>query len=343
MPARLTKPLAVRARYILSPQFSDFTDNPDIARALFQHFANLLTELHGLTLDSEEFGLFPSPGKISLQVSAFSRGDFEYIARSNPFPELFLDSQALEFVGEWSDPQAIADYNRANGVIHKKRVVEYTCATYLHSVARKLLVLMSIFLPGSSKSIYSYTDADYGIESPHGCVSHFALVAIALQEAGIDPVPGCSFTEVIDWSLSQPGYWHGLPHSNIGRALNLFSHAHHLHHQLSTLHDMAWIVAAVETLLAESAVEIRARIARRFALICPDVAQKFSRKRLLAAYDFRSRFLHGDINVPNHFAFGPSNYRKEFAAAEEMLVLILVKVLQTLASSASPSLPLRRA
>lgn len=343
MPARLARPIRAHVRYIVSPQYLDFVQGAEefIGLNLFKRFRELLNRIDGLVLRAEDLGEFPSRGSISIHVREFSQQDFAHVARFNPFPELYLDSIVLEFVGEWLDPNEIACENRRLRVIDRKRVVQYTCASYVREIAAKILVLMSIYLPGSSKAVYSYSNFDYGIETAQGCVSHFANVAIELERAGIDPTPRMSFSEFLAWSYKQVGYWNGLPDRNVARALNIFSHAHHQHHQLNTLHDIAWIVAAVETILTENNVEIRARIARRVRLLCPDVAEKFSRKRLLAAYDFRSRFLHGDIKIPNHFSEGSSrytNYRGEFNEAGDVLALVLIRTLQSLAEAGATEL-----
>ena len=199
----LKKPIRAIFRYILSPQFEDFCEDEEeaIANSISQHFQALLAQIDRSTYDLQLFGISESLGTLQLQVSDLTQSDFQYISRHNPFPLMWGDSIALTFIAEWSEPQNIADLNRHMGFSADRKSVQQHCVNILDDIAKKFLVLMSVYLPGSSKSLFSYSNAPYGGLSNLACVSHMAYASLKLARANVAVIPPISFSEMVAWSL----------------------------------------------------------------------------------------------------------------------------------------------
>jgi hypothetical protein len=151
----------------------------------------------------------------------------------------------------------------------------------------------------------------------------------------LTPTPKIPFIDLLKWSMDIDGFWRGKPTTNVGRALTFFSHAHHQVRLIYTFADISWIIAALEALFAESTQEVRSKIIRRTISLCPEIEIFASKKEIGRLYDFRSRFLHGDISIPNQFSSDSEGtwYGHEFSRVFDISSAILIRSLQRLAEA----------
>lgn len=211
------------------------------------------------------------------------------------------DSIALRVCAKFDDPNRIAKHHRSRGQTVSKDNLKQLCANITEILIKKLLVLMNFYLPGSSDCKYVYpTNEDS--EFPNlVCRSHFQNTALALSSAGMRLTPEISFSNFFEWSNQLSGFWTGETTQPLSRCLNFVSYVHHHTHQLNTLADFSWIMAALEAILTENSQEIRSKMVRRTILLVPEIEKFLSTKQIGRIYDFRSRFIHGDLKIRNHF------------------------------------------
>lgn len=331
----LRKSIKTRTTHILTPHWYQPKRPGFSYEGGYEALSGLLAQIHGIKL---EVGLFfdqPFEGSIVLQVDTPNEVDKSVIKKVHRLAEYWKDSFCIRADIEWTNPREIAFFNKNRAIKSSKDVVFRTCSHFSQEIVTKMLVLMSCYLPGSSRCLhYYYEDKLFGIFD-NACESSFDHAAVMMMEAGVPPSPNMSFLDFIKWSLKVGGFWKGLPSTNVGRALNFISHAHHRVRQNNSLSDIPWIVAALEALFTESNQEIRAKIIRRTVLLCPEVEKFASRKSIGNLYDFRSRFLHGDIIIPNAFNSYDDGkwYGHDFYKALHLSSAILFKSIHRIAEN----------
>lgn len=115
-------------------------------------------------------------------------------------------------------------------------------------------------------------------------------------------IPG-AIDEFLQWSKGCAGVWGGSAKTNVEKAFSFLLNCVHHDEGRSEISKLAWGVAALEALAADSNQEIRAKIIRRIPKIFDCLKMKDPRKFLGVAYDFRSRLFHGDLPIFNKVTY----------------------------------------
>lgn len=336
----LRKPIKVTNSYVLTPQWDPLLDGDDLFERRERTFLNLLSELNGYELVLEGLVTHTLEGQVTLEVGRVTSDDLNIMARANPFAVLWADAVVIRAHGIWYRPNEVVSYCRSRKVQHTREVATRCCANLLDAVIPKVLILMSCYLPESSRCVYQFNNLDFS--DGLGCVSSFEGAGLLMMKGNQPICPELSFLEFFAWSRMVDGFWTGVPSTNVGRAMNFLSHAHHRTYQLNTLADISWIVAALEALLTESSQEIRAKVVRRAVSLAPNILEFSTKKEIGRVYDFRSSFLHGGLTIPNHFGFyDDGEYRENFSKAFDLASAVLFRCIQRTAENGWTELEFR--
>lgn len=139
--------------------------------------------------------------------------------------------------------------------------------------------------------------------------------------------------EALHWLERLPGFTSGRSDSPVGRAVAALSYIVAKRASDHSPVDLAWAMYGLEALFARSTQGLAQQLATNTELLLGPRSQH--KKSVSRLYDFRSRFLHGAINIPLAFAtdevlnetddFGPDAYSNWGLA-----VTVLVASLQEL-------------
>lgn len=313
-----SKHLNVDLTFVLCPQYQDLetddTDPSDVLNALEE----LLVQIDQMSISIGDICHKPYSGKIYFSVEPLNQRDMQTMVGLSEWATMEGDSIALRVHAEFDNSEHIT----------KQR-----CSNIAEMLVKKLFVLMTFYLPGSSDCKYVYPTYEESDFPNLVCRSSFQRTALALTNAKIRPTPAISFFDFFNWSTRLSGFWTGEAMQPVSRCLNFVSYVHHHTHQLNTLSDFSWIMAALEALLADNSSDVRSKMVRRTLLLAPEIESFLNQKQIGKIYDFRSRFIHGDLKIRNHFyddfAFDwPGN---EFAENFSDASAILFKCVHSLA------------
>lgn len=129
------------------------------------------------------------------------------------------------------------------------------------------------------------------------------------------------------WIAGVPGYLEGVPSGSTGRAL-------------AALSEIIWgsrsahifyALLGLESLYCDSSVGLRKQLIRKARLVLGEPSAH--KKTLGRAYDFRSRYIHGDLDIPLAYTpydatEGYSQFASEETASAAVAVRTLVATLQ---------------
>lgn len=163
----------------------------------------LLREIDGLTLDASELADPPFAGSITLSIGTYSDRDRAVVARNKPY--LVWDNfTPIRVRSEWPEPAAIAEFNKKRGIRYDRSVVARTCSNIAEEIVSKVLVLMTCYLPGSSRCHFVYSRTDL-VPDTLDCLSNFDDSAKILMKSGLSPTPSVSFRDFLKWSRGIQG------------------------------------------------------------------------------------------------------------------------------------------
>ena len=159
---------------------------------------------------------------------------------------------------------------------------------------------------------------------------HFA------NKTGWPKLKNLDFVKAWTWASRSNGFVRGFGGDRISRALNAFSHTifEDTGHGMENPALLFWSLVGIEALYAESNTGIMGQVRDKSAVLLGE--QKDSKKKFSQMYNFRSRFIHGDLGFPARYAsmdvFGEDSARftHEFRESTWMAQSILIATLQEL-------------
>ncbi|WP_151179681.1 hypothetical protein [Hypericibacter terrae] len=104
------------------------------------------------------------------------------------------------------------------------------------------------------------------------------------------------------WASRHAGFLEGTSQTPIGRALNAYSYFFGETFSGGEIEELVWSLIGLEALYARNEDSIVNQIVGKCALLIPG-AEKYQ-KQIKDLYNFRSRLLHGQRNIPNKFNAG---------------------------------------
>ncbi|MFN8416553.1 MAG: HEPN domain-containing protein [Cytophagaceae bacterium] len=134
-------------------------------------------------------------------------------------------------------------------------------------------------------------------------------------------------TQTLEWYSSNGLHIDFNSRNKLHRAINSFSYqfSNIIEHDTSILF---WTMLGIEALLAEGNVNIINQIKAKTALILGE-PEEF-KKRLDKLYNYRSRFVHGDIDFPAKFSSDYENFESEYYEYLNFATSILLSLIRTL-------------
>lgn len=155
---REQKPLRIENRFILSKRFYDVVaDNIDtIGDVATTSFFDMVQQLEGTVFNLQDWIDCPFDASLKLSFSNLTKRDMDYIRKNSPLPEIWGDAITMSANTTFQNPDTIFKYLK-NGKFEVSEIVAYrTCSNFVEIFSRRLFVLLSIYLPGSSSCFFSY-------------------------------------------------------------------------------------------------------------------------------------------------------------------------------------------
>lgn len=142
------------------------------------------------------------------------------------------------------------------------------------------------------------------------------------------------------WAHALPGFSDGLVSGRIGRALAAASFLI-ADERGGSPADLAWALLGLEALFATGSQGLKAQILEKTGVLLGRPTQ--FRKRFDGVYDYRSRFVHGDLDIPlaycqDYHTAAIEEFGEETHDCRLLATAVLLSALQTLASRGWQSL-----
>jgi hypothetical protein len=206
-------------------------------------------------------------------------------------------------------------------------------ASELSLVAGLLVLAMNIASPGSANSGARYQLADGRfIREESGLSSRLAEARREANRYQWPPIADTlSVRDVWNWMCEIPGIAEGQGQGPAGRALGALSF---LFSDLrSPVLELVWALVGLEAVYGRGSAGIKAQLLEKSELL---LGPRSTHKRTFGRmYDFRSRFVHGDIDIPLEFWDDRSphvgNFEAEAEASMFLAASMLASTLQQLA------------
>jgi hypothetical protein len=144
-----------------------------------------------------------------------------------------------------------------------------------------------------------------------------------------------AISSVWEWIEAIDGFDEGVGKGSLGRSLAAISYLFHKNTQTENMLDLIWSLMALESLYGKSNTALKDQLlSKSEAFLGPRLENK---KKFGWMYDFRSRFIHGDIDFvfQSHIYDGSDEYKKfrdEIYESSDIANLMLVGTLQKMAS-----------
>lgn len=133
--------------------------------------------------------------------------------------------------------------------------------------------------------------------------------------------------ETLKWFMSNNLHTDDISKNSLHRAVNAFSY------QFSSLEErdtsaLFWTMLGIEALLAEGTANIIGQIKSKSSIILGQPIDY--KKKLNKLYNYRSRFIHGDIDFPAKFSADYENFEVEYWDYLNFASSILLELIRTL-------------
>lgn len=165
-----------------------------------------------------------------------------------------------------------------------------------------LLLLANILRPGAISVIpgFSFVDGAF-----HGQTSAFASeewyrATSAANKYRWPPFQSLSILDAWSWLASIRCFEEGIARGPIGRALGALSYVAPEHYQSESSLNLAWVLLGLEALYCTGNVGLREQLVAKTELVLGPRSE--NKKAFGAMYDFRSRLLHGDMDLPLRYS-----------------------------------------
>ncbi|HYW57210.1 MAG TPA: hypothetical protein VE934_09625 [Polaromonas sp.] len=269
-----------------------------------------------------------------------------------------LDSPSDEplLQGRWTDSHMLRTFSLLNVVIDgtacverlrtssqwsdgkfsessKEQVCFQSVASNLEHELGLLLLAVNIARPGSISAIegFAFVNGEQvGTTYPFYAETLFGAVQ-ASSETGWPRLTSLSIYETWQWLRGSQSIVDGVGIGRLGRALAALSHLTTETLSSSSSIDLFWVLLGLEALFARGNVGLKEQLLGKSEVI---LGPRLENKKLFGAvYDFRSRLIHGDVDLPVRFSqfSGADKYEKfqdELRRSGEIALAALVGTFQ---------------
>jgi hypothetical protein len=203
----------------------------------------------------------------------------------------------------------------------------------LSTVAGHLVLALNIAYPGAIETgrRYQFVE-DQFVRSESGFVSRLAKANSEARKLGWPPLRELRVESVWRWMTEIPGLEEGHTRGPAGRALSALSYLFSDRYDGSPVVDLVWALVGLEALYGKGNLGLKGQLLEKSEVVLgPRTAYK---KRFGSMYDFRSRFVHGDIDFPLAYvdssSFGPERFDREAGESLFVAAAMLIATLQQL-------------
>lgn len=140
-------------------------------------------------------------------------------------------------------------------------------------------------------------------------------------------IKSLELNDTLSWFISNGLHTNYSSKNKLHRAINAFSY------QFSNLHEkdtskLFWTMVGIEALLAEGVNNVMGQIKSKSSIILGQPVEY--KKKLDKLYNYRSRFVHGDIDFPAKFSSDYDNFESEYWDYLHFANSILLALIRTL-------------
>jgi hypothetical protein len=202
----------------------------------------------------------------------------------------------------------------------------------LADFAIDLLLALNIAMPGmfALHSGYVFQDDVLWQRFPR-MQTNFEECLLISQRMKWPPLEWLEVSSVWAWLLQEDGFKERFSTSPLGRALCAFSFLMSERPWASAyISDLIWSMIALEALYGKGNVDMTNQIVEKTQVFLGP--QKDFKKDVKKMYDYRSRLLHGDLDLPSaHSGDSDDEFANESSRASSIATAILVSTLQRMA------------
>jgi len=280
-----------------------------------------------LTLDKKIEIIIPDIGQFKMNV--FTATDDPGI--KNRFP--YSDNILLFQISIPNTADKIEIYHSHNEIISPEERIELFKLNIVEEFKHQsfhLLVFSNIAFPGAIKTREGLVLVNKEI------IDSFPSI-YSIHRESLDDIKTLKWPTYKTLSIHQVCQWFESNHfsfrthskTKVARALNAFTYLFK-HEPGNMAFDLFWSLIGVEALYCSSKDSISEQIYEKVQLVLGPVTE--SKKKIKGMYNFRSRLVHGDLDIPpNNFDYEDTDEEKfqtEMFEATIMAVAILTTTLQ---------------
>lgn len=218
---------------------------------------------------------------------------------------------------------------------NRVHIIATTGIADLHKLLCDLALVANIANPGG----FSFEHAETFIDTQHYMKEDGAhhMIWDAARDAlrlGWPKLKTLPVSDVWRWAQGIPGFTHAAPTTRLGRAISAFSYLLNPNWSDENHLALVWALMGLEALYSRDSVGLKTQLLEKTeALLGP---REENKKLFGWMYDFRSRLIHGDYNVPfRHHVYDDRSTRDKFETdlmrSEAMAIATLVATLQYMA------------
>lgn len=221
--------------------------------------------------------------------------------------------------------------------VERPDVLSRAGADLLYGFVASILLASQIAVPGflQMEAPLLYRDGDYSHRlDPISWI--LGESRESADELGWPPIRSLSVIQVHRWLIGIPGFTSGVGQGRVGRALAALSHIVCKPLSEYSAIDLSWAVLGLEALYAEGNQGLAQQILKKTEILLGP--RRENKKRFSQMYDYRSRFLHGDLDIPlayrkHQHDLPGGDFEIETYDCWGIACSMLVSTLQTLASA----------
>jgi hypothetical protein len=226
------------------------------------------------------------------------------------------------------------------GAIH---LAETIAIDHLKFEANAVLLLANILRPGSLSAETGYAfvgSAQVGQTSPF-FAEHLFWAVDTSKQLGWPKLSKVDFSCGWNWLHRSEALVDGIGVGRLGRALAALSHLTATSLNTTSSIDLVWILLGLEALYSKGNIGLKEQLLGKSEALLGKRTE--NKKAFGSVYDFRSRLLHGDVDLPLRFtefdgAKKYEDFHTELARNEDLALAVLIATLQWMMANNTTSL-----
>jgi len=190
---------------------------------------------------------------------------------------------------EYSGPRKISLGEREQVFLH---VVCYE----LHATLIDLFLASSIARPGAFYLWQAWLFADRKFAgNQHGAMTSFRDARKRARELQWPPIEMLKTGDVYKWLQEIPGFFGRRSSSRVGRAIAALTHLVTMRSRNENAFALVWALLGLEAIYCNGNIGLKSQLLEKSEAFLG--ARKENKKRFGWMYDFRSRLIHGDMDI----------------------------------------------